>query len=119
MARSAVALNKFLTVRARASTTQVGIYTCPIGVSAIITLCQATNVSEGLNSGTYTITGIHSRTDGGAFKFANGEQIPINDSMNLLPDGRLALETNDVLYFNSNSNEQVDIILSVLETARQ
>jgi hypothetical protein len=116
---AAVALNKFLTVRAKATTEPVGIYTCPIGVAAIITLCQATNVSEGLDSGTYNITGIHSRTDGGAFKFANDEDIPANDSLNLFPDGRLALETNDVLYFSSNGNEQVDIILSVLETAKQ
>jgi hypothetical protein len=39
--------------------------------------------------------------------------------MNLFPDGRLAMETNDVLFFSSNSNNQVDIILSVLETAKQ
>jgi len=114
-----VALNKFVSIRSRATTNQVGIYTCPIGVAAIITLCQATNVSEGLNAGTYTITGIHSRTDGGAFKFANAEEIPVNDGMNLFPDGRLALETNDVLYFSSNGNQQIDIILSILETAKQ
>jgi hypothetical protein len=116
---AAVALNKFLSVRAKATTNPVGIYTCPIGVAAIITLCQATNVSEGLDAGTYTITGIHSRTDGGAFKFANEEEIPVNDSMNLFPDGRLAMETNDVLYFTSSGNQQIDIILSVLETAKQ
>jgi hypothetical protein len=114
-----VALNKFLTIRSKATTNQVGIYTCPIGVASIITLCQATNVSEGLDAGTYNITGIHSRTDGGAFKFANKEQIPVNDSMNLFPDGRLAMETNDVLYFSSNGNQQIDIILSILETAKQ
>lgn len=116
---AAVALNKFLTVRTKASTEPVGIYTCPVGVAAIITLCQATNVSEGLDAGTYSITGIHSRTDGGAFKFANSEEIPVNDSMNLFPDGRLALETNDVLIFSSNSDDKIDIILSVLETAKQ
>jgi hypothetical protein len=116
---AAVALNKFLTVRAKATTDQVGIYTCPVGVAAIITLCQATNVSEGLDAGTYSITGIHSRTDGGAFKFANDEEIPVNDGMNLFPDGRLALETNDVLYFSSNSDDKIEIILSVLENAKQ
>ena len=116
---AAVALNKFLSVRSRVTTNQVGIYTCPIGVAAIVTLCQATNVSAGLNAGTYTITGIHSRTDGGAFKFASREQIPVNDSMNLFPDGRLAMETNDVLYFSSDGNQQIDIVLSVLETAKQ
>ena len=113
---AAVALNKFLTIRAKATTNQVGIYTCPVGVAAIITLCQVTNVSE---NGTYKITGIHSRTDGGAFKFANKEEIPINDSMNLIPDGRLALQTNDVLMFSSDSSDKLDIILSVLETAKQ
>jgi hypothetical protein len=116
---AAVALNKFVTIRARATTQTVGIYTCPIGVASIITLCQATNVSEGGTAGTYSITGIHSRTDGGAFKFANAEEIPVNDSLNLFPDGRLAMETNDVLYFSSNGNQQIDLILSILETAKQ
>jgi hypothetical protein len=114
-----VALNKFVTIRAKATTDPIGIYTCPIGVASIITLCQATNISTGQSAGTYTITGIHSRSDGGGFKFANGEEIPVNDSMNLFPDGRLAMETNDVLYFSSNSNDQIDIIISVLETAKQ
>ena len=113
---AAVALNKFLTVRSKATTNQIGIYTCPVGVAAIITLCQVTNISE---DGTYKITGIHSRTDGGAFKFANKEEIPINDSMNLIPDGRLALQTNDVLIFSCDSNNKLDIILSILETAKQ
>jgi hypothetical protein len=116
---AAVALNKFLTIRAKATTEQVGIYTCPIGVAAIITLCQATNVSEGEDEGIYTITGIHSRTDGGAFKFSNQDEIPPKDSMSLIVDGRLALETSDVLYFSSNGDNQIDIILSILETAKQ
>jgi hypothetical protein len=116
---AAVALNKFVTVRAKATSESVGIYTCPIGVASIITLCQATNISEGLGAGTYTITGIHSRTDGGAFKFANEEQIPVNDSMNLFPDGRLVMESNDVLYFRSDGSEKIDIILSILENAKQ
>lgn len=116
---AAFPLNKFLTIRSKATTNLVGIYTCPIGVSAIITLCQVTNVSEGGDLGTYKIVGIHSRTNGGGYKFANNEEIPPNDSTNLFPDGRLAMETNDVLYFSSDSNNKLDIILSVLETAKQ
>lgn len=115
---AAVPLNRFRTIRKKLTPTLTGIYTCPIGVSAIITLCNATNVSSGVALSTYTITGIHSRADGG-FKFANEEEIPANDSLNLFPDGRLALETNDVLYFNSNSTDQIDLIISVLETAKQ
>jgi hypothetical protein len=116
---AAVPLNKFRTIRAKVTSNLTGIYTCPIGVSAIITLCNVTNVSSGIALSTYTITGIHSRTDSGGFKFANEEEIPQNDSMNLFPDGRLAMETNDVLYFSSNSENQLDLILSILETAKQ
>jgi len=116
---AAVPLNKFRTIRKKLTPTLSGIYTCPIGVSAIITLCNATNISSGAGLSTYTITGIHSRTDGGGFKFANEETIPPNDSMNLFPDGRLALETNDVLLFSSSGTNQLDLILSILETAKQ
>ena len=96
-----VPLNKFRTIRSKLTTNLSGLYTCPIGVSAIITLCNATNISTGMDAGTYTITGIHSR-GGEGYEFASNEEIPINDTMNLFPDGRLAMETGDVLYFKSN-----------------
>ena len=115
---AAVPLNKFRSIRKKLTPTLTGIYTCPIGVTAIITLCSATNVSSGASLSTYNITGIHSRTDGG-FKFSNNEDIPPNDSMNLFPDGRLAMETNDVLLFSSNGTNQIDLIISILETAKQ
>jgi hypothetical protein len=116
---AAVPINKFKTIRAKLTPTLNGIYTCPIGVSAIVTLCNATNVSSGVALSTYTITGIHSMPGKGGFKFANNESIPQYDSMNVFPDGRLAMQTNDCLYFSSNGNEQIDLILSVLETAKQ
>ena len=116
---AAVPLNRFKSIRKKLTPTLSGVYTCPIGVSAIITLCNATNVSTGVALSTYTITGIHSRSDTGGFKFANEELIPSNDTLNLFPDGRLAMETNDVLYFSSNGNNQIDLIISVLETAKQ
>ena len=115
---AAVPLNRFKSIRRKLTPTLSGVYTCPIGVSAIITLCNATNVSTGVSLSTYTITGIHSRSDTGGFKFANEESIPSNDTLNLFPDGRLAMETNDVLYFKSNGTNQIDLIISVLETAK-
>jgi len=116
---AAVPLNRFKSIRRKLTPTLSGVYTCPIGVSAIITLCNATNVSTGVSLSTYTITGIHSRSDTGGFKFANEESIPSNDTLNLFPDGRLAMDTNDVLYFKSNGTNQIDLIISVLETAKQ
>lgn len=121
---AAVALNKFVTIRHKATSNPTGIYTCPPGVYGIVTLCNATNISEGESAGTYSITGIHSssrRASGqtGEFKFAFNEDIPVNDSMNLIPDGRLSLDRGDTLIFSSNSEEQIDIIVTILETAKQ
>jgi len=114
-----VALNKFRTIRRKVTTVNTGIYTCPIGVAAIITLCQATNVSTGVNASNYSISGIHSRGLDGGYYFAYNQDVPVNDSMNLIPDGRLVLETNDVIYIQGNSDNNMDLILSILETAKQ
>jgi len=67
------------------------------------------------------VTAIHSRpgespTD---YRFANSSYVPPNDSVNLVPDGRLALETNDVIKVQATENNQLNIILSILETAKQ
>jgi hypothetical protein len=116
-----VALNKFRTIRYNLTTSNVGIYTCPIGVSCIVVLAQVTNTSEGIGRSSYTVTSYHSRpsetpTD---YKFAYKVPIPPNDSYNLVSDGRLVLETNDILKISSNENNVLNIVLSVLETAKQ
>ena len=119
-----IALNKFRTLRYTIKSTPVEVYTCPIGVAAIVTLCQVTNVDP--DGGTYSVTGIHSctsnstsRGDEGQFKFANHQSVPPNDSINLLPDGKLALETYDSLVIQGSADDKMHFILSVLETAKQ
>lgn len=118
---AAVALNKFRTIRTGITTEMVGIYTCPLGVASIVTLCQVTNISSGNSLGTYKITATHSRdteiqVD---YKFANDISVPPNDGINLIPDGKLTLETNDVIKIQASENGQLELILSVLETAKQ
>ncbi len=115
---AAVALNTFKTIRKTITTSAVGIYTCPVGVSAIVLLAQVTNLTSDTTS---QVTAIHSRpsespTD---FKFANGAYVPPNDSINIVPDGRLALETNDIIKVEATGNDQLNIVISVLETAKQ
>ena len=115
---AAVALNSFKTIRKNISTSSVGIYTCPAGVYSIIILAQVTNLTADTTS---QVTAIHSRpgetpTD---YKFANGAYVPPNDSINLVPDGRLSLETNDIIKINGSGEGELNIILSVLETAKQ
>jgi hypothetical protein len=114
---AAVALNKFLTVRYTVTSNLVGIYTCPIGVASILLLAQATNVSSGITS----ITAFHSRSSEPKvdFKLANEVPIPPNDSYAVVIDGRLALETNDVIKVQGSENDQIEFVLSILETAKQ
>lgn len=118
---ASIALNKFRTIRVAITTQMVGIYTCPIGVSSIIILSQVTNISSGNSLGKYNVTAVHSRSieNPADYKIANQLTIPPNDGINLIPDGRLALETNDVLKIQANENNTLELILSVLETAKQ
>jgi hypothetical protein len=116
-----VALNKFRTIRVGITTEMVGIYTCPVGVASIVILSQVTNVSTGSSIGNYKVTAIHSRSTESQvdFKFANEVTIPPNDGFNLVSDGRLALETNDVIKIQADSEGKLELLLSVLETAKQ
>lgn len=116
---AAVPLNRFRTIRKNIGINTVGIYTCPVGVSGIIILAQVTNITS--DETPYQVTAIHSRPSESPsdFKFANGTYIPANDSINLIPDGRLSLETNDVIKVSASQNNKLNIILSVLETAKQ
>lgn len=115
---AAVALNSFKTIRKNISTSPVGIYTCPVGVSAIVILAQVTNTTSNTTS---QVTAIHSRPSESPadYKFANDSYVPPNDSINLVPDGRLALETNDFIKVQATGNNQLNIVLSILETAKQ
>lgn len=115
---AAVALNTFKTIRKEITTSAVGIYTCPVGVSAIVLVAQVTNLTSNTTS---QVTAIHSRSTESPtdFKFANAAYVPPNDSFNLVPDGRLALETNDIIKVQASGNNQLNIVLSILETAKQ
>lgn len=115
---AAVALNTFKTVRKSITTSTVGIYTCPVGVSAIVLLAQVTNITS---DATAQVTALHSRSTESPtdYKFANDAYVAPNDSINLVPDGRLILETNDVIKIQATANNQLNIVLSILETAKQ
>lgn len=115
---AAIPLNRFKTIRKDVGISTVGIYTCPIGVSAIVFLAQVTNLTSNQTS---QITAIHSRPSEtpSDYKFSNASYIPPNDSINLVPDGRLALESSDVIKVSASGNNQLNIVLSILETAKQ
>jgi hypothetical protein len=112
-----VALNKFRTIRYNLTTSNVGIYTCPSGVATIVILSQVTNKSSGIVS----VTAYHSRsTESPAdYTLSNLVPIPPKDGYNIVSDGRLVLETNDVFKIQASENNALTLVLSILETAKQ
>ena len=110
-----IPLNRFKTIRYDLTTVNSGIYTCPNGVATIIILSQVTNTSTGIAS----VTAYHSRTAGGDFALAQDVSVPPQDSYHIVGDGRLVLETNDVFKIKADQNNKLNIVLSILETAKQ
>jgi hypothetical protein len=111
----ALALNVFKTITKVATTNAVGIYTAPTGVASIVLLAQVTNVGTG--SSTFTVTASHSR-DNQDFRLIKDGPVPANDALNLI-SGRLILETGDVFKVQGNYNGTMEVILSVLESAKR
>lgn len=110
----ALALNVYQTVTGIVTTGEVGIYTAPVGYSAIVLLAQATNTG----SDTQTITFSHERSVAGVAvttEMLQGFPVPNNDAANLLA-GKLVLETGDQMVISSSSDTDVKFITSVLET---
>lgn len=110
----ALALNVFKTITHQATTSEVGIYTSPVGYSGVVLLAQATNI----DSTSHTISFSHERTTSGiavTTELLKDFVIPANDSANLLA-GKLVVEANDVLIFSADTNSGVKFIGSILET---
>jgi hypothetical protein len=115
---AAVALNTFRTIRVDVGITEATVYTCPIGVSSVVILSQVTNTDP--SNDYHSITAIHSRSSEPTadYKFANNVVVPPNDGVSLIPDGRMVLETGDSIKVFGSSNGSLNLILSVLETAK-
>lgn len=110
-----IALNKFLTIRHNVTTSNVGIYTAPTGVASIVLLAQVSNVGTGTS--TQTVTASHSRDSVDA-RLVKETPIPANDSTSLLA-GRLILETGDIFKVQGSADNTMEIVLSVLESAKR
>ena len=110
-----IALNKFLTIKHNITTANVGIYTAPTGVASIVLLAQVSNVGTGTS--TQTVTASHTRDSVDA-RLVKETPIPANDSTSLL-SGRLILETGDIFKVQGSTNNTMEIVLSVLESAKR
>ena len=109
-----LALNVFKTVTKIATTNTVGIYTAPVGYSGVVLLAQVANIGNN----TQTVSFSHQRTTSGiavTTEIVKDFPVPSNDSANLL-QGKLILESNDVILLSASTNTDIKFIGSILET---
>ena len=112
---AAIPLNKFRTLTHTLTTSSVGIYTCPAGVSALIIYGNVANVGSGTSVTEFSV--FHSRSSVDTPIVEKG-RIPNQDSMSFL-DGRLVLETGDILKIKSEDEDGTQkVIISILENAK-
>jgi hypothetical protein len=112
----ALALNIFKTVTQVVPTSSVGIYTAPVGYAGVVLLAQVANTG----SQTETVTFSHQRTISGiavTTEIVKNFPIPGNDTASFL-DGKLVLESNDVLVISGSSSSDLKFTGSVLETLK-
>lgn len=112
----ALALNIFKTVTQVVPTSSVGIYTAPVGYAGVVLLAQVANTG----SQTETVTFSHQRSISGiavTTEIAKDFPIPGNDTASFL-DGKLVLESNDVLVISGSSSTNLKFTGSILETLK-
>jgi len=110
----ALALNVFKTITKVATTNPVGIYTAPVGYSGVVLLAQVANI----DSASHNVTVSHQRSVSGiavTTEIVKNFAIAGNDTASIL-DGKLVLETGDVLVLSGSDNTNLKFIGSILET---
>jgi hypothetical protein len=110
----ALPLNVFKTITRIATTSPVGIYTAPVGYTGVVLLAQCANI----DSNTHTISFSHRRTTSGiavTTEILNNFPVQGNDSVSLV-QGKLTLESGDVLVLSADDNSNIKFIGSILET---
>lgn len=112
----ALPLNIFKTITKVVNTSPVGIYTAPVGYNGVILLAQVANTG----SNTETVTFSHQRTISGiavTTEIVKDFPVPANDAVSFL-DGKLVVETNDILVISGSSSTNLKFTGSVLETLK-
>ena len=110
---AATQLNTFKTIRHTLTTSSVGIYTAPVNVATVVLNFSAANTASGISS----ITAYHSRS-GSDVEIVKNFAIPTKDT-GILVEKKLVLETDDILKVEGTANSEIEVLLSVLESAKQ
>ena len=111
---AAAPTNQFKTVTHTLTTNAVGIYTCPAGVSALVIYGNVANVGASSSVTAFTASLSRDSVDTPIIELG---RIPHQDAMSFL-DGRLVLETGDVLKIQGDFLNTQKCIVSILENAK-
>ena len=111
---AAIPLNRFKTITPTLTTSAVGNYTCPPGVAALIIYGNVSNVGSSSSVRTFTVQ--HSRNSVDT-SIVSSIGVPASDAMSFI-EGRLVLETGDILKISADVNNTMEGIISVLENAK-
>lgn len=106
-----LALNSFKTVTFQVTTSESTVYTAPVGYTSIVLYSHITNV--GVTTSSFTISHYRGATQTEIIK---GGVVPVNDAYIPL-QGKMVLETGDIIKIEGSANNSLKLILSILETA--
>ena len=109
----ALPLNVFKTVTNVVSTSNVGIYTAPWVMLELYILAQCANTSSDT---THSVTFTHRRS-GTDTEIVKDFPVPPKDTVSFL-DGRLGLESGDILVISGGSATDLKFTGSILETLK-
>jgi hypothetical protein len=114
MATSTLPLNKFRLIAKKLNSGNNTIYQEDLEVASIVLSCQITNMT----GTTQVVTVLIEKNDdiGNLVTLLKNASIPPNESLNPF-GGKIVLERNDKLIFNTNNTGTLETVLSVLENA--
>lgn len=105
-------INTFKTVTAEVTTANTVVYSAPYGITSIILMAQAANISENTQAVSFT----HIAAEGNVrTELLKNYSVPKNDAVGLLT-GKLIVQQNNSVEIYSSSNNTIKLTMSVLET---
>ena len=94
------------------TTADTAVYTCPAATTAVVILCQVTNI-DGTNAGILNMTHYDSSTTTQRY-LASTISIPSDSAFNPI-GGKLVLEAGDQLRAWASATGDLEIVVSVLQ----
>ena len=108
----ATPLNTFKTVTTELTTSNQTLYTSPTGITSIVLMAQAANVSNNVTSVVFSHYDVSTTTE---TELVKNYEIPPFDASGLLT-GKLVIETGDSLKASVSANNSIKLTLSILES---